>query len=121
MRGNLSLPRRCPLTMASMMAGWSDPKLTKTWLTPACQMASKKASDAVYPMLGKRFRALWGRKYGECHSVTVSSVFSQKWKLTTPAVLTRTGSKKRIQTRSADTELRPVASGVGLLRCTLHA
>jgi hypothetical protein len=37
-----------PLTMASMMEGWSDPRLTKAWLTPYSQSASKKAKDAVY-------------------------------------------------------------------------
>jgi hypothetical protein len=37
-----------PLTMASMIEGWSDPRLTKTWLTPYSQSASKKAKDAVY-------------------------------------------------------------------------
>lgn len=47
MRGNLS-GSRCPFTMASMMLGWSEPRLTKQWVTPASQMASKKANDAVY-------------------------------------------------------------------------
>lgn len=28
--------------------GWSDPRLTKQWVTPASQRASKKANDAVY-------------------------------------------------------------------------
>jgi hypothetical protein len=34
--------------MASMMLGWSEPRLTKQWVMPASQMASKKANDAVY-------------------------------------------------------------------------
>lgn len=37
-----------PLTMASMMDGWSLPRLTKQCVMPASQMASKKAKDAVY-------------------------------------------------------------------------
>lgn len=28
--------------------GWSEPRLTKTWATPASHKASKKAKDAVY-------------------------------------------------------------------------
>lgn len=48
MRGNLPLLSRCPLTIASMMLGWSEPKLTKQWVTPASEMASKKADEAVY-------------------------------------------------------------------------
>jgi hypothetical protein len=48
MRGNLPLASRWPLTMASMMLGWSDPRLTKQCVMPASQMASKKANDAVY-------------------------------------------------------------------------
>lgn len=37
-----------PLTMASMILGWSEPRLTKQWVTPASHSASKKANDAVY-------------------------------------------------------------------------
>jgi hypothetical protein len=37
-----------PLTMASMIDGWSDPRLTKTFLTPASHRDSKKANEAVY-------------------------------------------------------------------------
>jgi hypothetical protein len=48
MRGNLSLFSRVPLTMASMMLGWSDPRFTKQCVTPASHSASKKADDAVY-------------------------------------------------------------------------
>ena len=48
MRGNLPLASRCPLTIASMMLGWSEPRLTKQWVMPASQMASKKAKEAVY-------------------------------------------------------------------------
>ena len=48
MRGNLPLASRWPLTMASMILGWSEPRLTKQWVTPASQMASKKADEAVY-------------------------------------------------------------------------
>jgi len=36
-----------PLTMASMMDGWSLPRFTKTWETPYSHKASKKANDAV--------------------------------------------------------------------------
>lgn len=48
MRGNWPAFSFWPLTMASMMEGWSEPKLTKTWATPASHSASKKAKDAVY-------------------------------------------------------------------------
>ena len=34
--------------MASMMEGWSEPRLTKQWVTPSSHKASKKASLAVY-------------------------------------------------------------------------
>jgi hypothetical protein len=34
--------------MASMILGWSEPRLTKTWDTPASHSASKKANDVVY-------------------------------------------------------------------------
>lgn len=47
MRGKASLRSRWPLTMASMMLGWSEPRFTKQWLTPALHSASKKADDAV--------------------------------------------------------------------------
>lgn len=50
-RGKLPFFSRWPFTMASMMLGWSEPRLTKTWETPASQRASKKAKDVVY-MLG---------------------------------------------------------------------
>lgn len=48
MRGNFPLSSLCPLTMASMILGWSDPRFTKQWVTPALHSASKKADDAVY-------------------------------------------------------------------------
>lgn len=47
MRGNLPFLSRAPLTMASMMEGWSEPRLTKQWVMPASHMASKKADEAV--------------------------------------------------------------------------
>lgn len=47
-RGNCPLRSLCPFTMASMILGWSDPRFTKQWLTPALHSASKKADDAVY-------------------------------------------------------------------------
>lgn len=34
--------------MASIILGWSDPKFTKTCVTPALHSASKKANEAVY-------------------------------------------------------------------------
>jgi hypothetical protein len=34
--------------IASILTGWSEPKLTKTWATPASHNASKKANEAVY-------------------------------------------------------------------------
>ena len=34
--------------MASMMLGWSEPRLTKTYSTPASHSASKKANEVVY-------------------------------------------------------------------------
>jgi hypothetical protein len=37
--------------MASMMLGWSEPRFTKQWETPASHNASKKAKEVVY-MLG---------------------------------------------------------------------
>jgi hypothetical protein len=46
--GNWPFFSFCPFTMASMMDGWSEPRLTKQCVTPASQMASKKAKDAVY-------------------------------------------------------------------------
>ena len=46
MRGKLGCDLRC--TMASMILGWSDPRLTKQCETPASAMASKKANDVVY-------------------------------------------------------------------------
>jgi hypothetical protein len=48
MRGNWPFFSRCPLTIASMMLGWSEPRFTKTWVTPASHSASKKANDVVY-------------------------------------------------------------------------
>lgn len=48
MRGKAPFRSRWPLTMASMMLGWSEPRFTKQWLTPAPHSASKKADDAVY-------------------------------------------------------------------------
>jgi len=45
-RGNLGFDL-CT-TMASMRPGWSDPRLTKQWETPAAAIASKKANDVVY-------------------------------------------------------------------------
>ena len=50
MRGNLGFDFIC--TMASMMLGWSEPRLTKQWVMPASQIASKKAKEAVYMLLG---------------------------------------------------------------------
>ena len=47
-RGNLPFFSRWPFTIASIMLGWSDPRFTKQWVTPASWMASKKAKDAVY-------------------------------------------------------------------------
>lgn len=47
-RGKFALFSRWPLTMASMMLGWSDPRLTKTWLMPASPRDSKKAKEVVY-------------------------------------------------------------------------
>lgn len=38
----------CPVTIASMILGWSLPRLTKQYLTPASHIASKKATDVVY-------------------------------------------------------------------------
>jgi hypothetical protein len=46
MRGNLGFDLFT--TMASMRPGWSDPRLTKQWETPAAAIASKKANDVVY-------------------------------------------------------------------------
>lgn len=46
-----------PRTMASMMDGWSEPRLTKTWETPAEKRASKKAEEVVY-MSGEEEAAL---------------------------------------------------------------
>jgi len=46
--GNFPFFSFWPLTMASIMEGWSEPRLTKTWLTPYSHRASKKAKDAVY-------------------------------------------------------------------------
>lgn len=46
--GKFALFSRWPLTIASMMLGWSDPKLTKTWLMPASPRDSKKANEVVY-------------------------------------------------------------------------
>lgn len=46
--GKFALFSRWPLTMASMMLGWSDPRLTKTWLMPASPRDSKKAKEVVY-------------------------------------------------------------------------
>jgi hypothetical protein len=40
--------------MASIMDGWSDPRLTKTFLTPASHRDSKKANEAVYLRTGQR-------------------------------------------------------------------
>lgn len=48
MRGNWPFFSRWPFTMASMMLGWSEPRFTKQWVTPASQRASKKANDVVY-------------------------------------------------------------------------
>lgn len=49
-----------PLTMASMMLGWSEPRLTKQCVMPASQMASKKAKDAVYLRACQWTRQSWG-------------------------------------------------------------
>ena len=48
MVGNWSFFSRAPLTMASMMLGWSEPRFTKQCVTPASHRASKKAKDVVY-------------------------------------------------------------------------
>jgi hypothetical protein len=48
MRGNWPFFSREPFTMASMMLGWSEPRLTKTYSTPASHSASKKANEVVY-------------------------------------------------------------------------
>jgi len=48
MVGNEPFFSLAPLTMASMMLGWSDPRLTKQWVTPASHSASKKANEVVY-------------------------------------------------------------------------
>lgn len=40
-----------PRTMASMMDGWSEPRLTKTCETPAFQRTSKKAKEVVYMLV----------------------------------------------------------------------
>ena len=63
MRGNLGFDF-CT-TMASMRLGWSDPRLTKQWETPAAAIASKKANDVVYisGLRGRRSRTL-GRGVG---------------------------------------------------------
>lgn len=45
--GNCPFFSFCPLTMASMMLGWSEPRFTKQCVMPASQMASRKAKDAV--------------------------------------------------------------------------
>lgn len=47
-RGKAPFLSRVPLTMASIMLGWSEPRLTKTCSTPASHSSSKKANDAVY-------------------------------------------------------------------------
>jgi hypothetical protein len=46
--GKFGFFSRWPLTMASMMLGWSDPRFTKTWLMPASPRDSKKAKEVVY-------------------------------------------------------------------------
>lgn len=46
--GNCPFFSLVPLTMASMMLGWSEPRFTKQWVTPASHSASKKANDVVY-------------------------------------------------------------------------
>jgi len=56
MRGNLGFDFIC--TMASMMLGWSEPKLTKQCETPASAMASKKANDVVYIVASEGCSAL---------------------------------------------------------------
>jgi hypothetical protein len=76
--GNFSGVSRWPLTMASRIPddivnksllltlegidalGWSEPRLTKQWVTPAAHRASKKANEAVYLL---RF---------QCHKCTPS-------------------------------------------------
>lgn len=37
-----------PFAIASMILGWSEPRLTKQFSTPSSHSASKKAYDAVY-------------------------------------------------------------------------
>lgn len=46
--GKFGLFSFSPLTMASIMLGWSDPRFTKTWLMPASPRDSKKAKEVVY-------------------------------------------------------------------------
>ena len=75
MRGKavgLALPR----IMASMMEGWSEPRLTKTCETPAAKRASKKAKEVVY-MSGEEEAALgvgWVRGGGWGWEVIVAVV-----------------------------------------------
>lgn len=51
-RGNLPFASLVPLTMASIILGWSEPRFTKQWVIPASQIASKNANDAVYMLSG---------------------------------------------------------------------
>jgi hypothetical protein len=49
----------CPLTMASMIDGWSEPRLTKTWVMPACDGSQLKArhwTTGRYPYLPDGFK-----------------------------------------------------------------
>lgn len=59
MRGNLPSFRRWPFSIASIILGWSDPRLTKQCVTPALQRASKKANDAVYIAMLLPFNSTW--------------------------------------------------------------
>jgi hypothetical protein len=36
-RGNACAFSFCPFTIASRMLGWSEPRLTKQYVTPACE------------------------------------------------------------------------------------
>ena len=72
--GNESGISLWPLTIASKILGWSEPKLTKQFLTPASTRASKKANDVVYLVLdvsGQCHISLWDarRAYMVCSAL----------------------------------------------------
>jgi len=72
MRGNLSFFSRAPLTMASMMLGWSEPRFTKQCVTPASHSASKKAKEVVYMLGGAvdNFRLCCPKASGDAAAAT---------------------------------------------------